>query len=73
MIKRSKHNLSRVELTTFDPGEFVPINLQEVCPGDSMQANTDAVIRALPMLAPLMHEVEIIVTHAFIPHRLEGS
>lgn len=70
MKKRSLHNLSCTELTTFDPGEFIPIGLTEVCPGDSIQHSTQSVIRALPLLAPLMHEVEIIITHSFIPHRL---
>lgn len=70
MNKRYKHNKSRVELTTWDPGELVPINLMEITPGSSIQASTDAVIRALPLLAPVMHEVEIIITHAYIPHRL---
>jgi hypothetical protein len=68
--KRSKFNLSKTALTTFDPGEFVPIGLTEVVPGDSIKGKTDAIIRALPMLAPVMHEVEVIVTHSFIPHRL---
>jgi hypothetical protein len=71
MIKqRSKHNLSSTELSTFDPGEFVPIGLTEIIPGDSVQGKTQAVIRALPMLAPLMHEVEVIITHSFVPYRL---
>lgn len=70
MKKRSLHNLSNTELTTFDPGEFIPIGLQEICPGDSIQHSTQSVIRALPLLAPVMHEVEIILTHSFIPTRL---
>lgn len=70
MKKRSLHNLSKTELSTFDPGEFVPIGLTEICPGDSIEHKTDAVIRALPLLAPVMHEVEILITHSFIPTRL---
>jgi hypothetical protein len=70
MKPRNKHNLSYTEATTFDPGELVPVGLQEVEPGSSIQHKTDAVIRCLPMLAPIMHEVEIIITHAFIPHRI---
>ena len=70
MLRRSLFDLSKTELTTWDPGEFIPINLMEIIPGDSIQQKTTAVIRALPMLAPVMHEVEIIITHAFIPYRL---
>lgn len=68
--RRSLHSLSKTELTTFDPGEFIPIGLTEIVPGDTIRCKTDAVLRCLPMLAPLMHEVEIRITHAYIPYRL---
>ena len=70
MQKRSLHNLSYIENTTFDPGEFIPIGLTEIVPGDSIQHKTSALLRALPLLAPVLHEVEVIITHSFIPHRL---
>jgi hypothetical protein len=70
MQKRSLHNLSYMENTTFDPGQFIPVGLTEVLPGDSIQHKTSAVIRALPLLAPVLHEVEILITHAFMPHRI---
>jgi hypothetical protein len=69
-MKRSKHNLSSTETYTFDPGEFIPIGLTEIVPGDSIQQKTDGIIRTLPLLAPLMHEVEILITHSFTPFRL---
>jgi hypothetical protein len=70
MIKRSKHNLSNTAITTFDPGEFIPFNVIEIEPGASIQAKTESVLRCLPLLAPLMHEVEVMITHTFTPHRL---
>ena len=70
MIQRSKHNLSNLQVGTFSMGNLVPIGVQELIPGDSLQQATDSVIRTLPLLAPPMHEVEIIITHTFTPHRL---
>jgi hypothetical protein len=70
MLKRSKHNLSNLQVGTFGMGNLVPIGCQELVPGDSLQHATDSVIRTLPLLAPPMHEVEIIITHTFTPHRL---
>jgi hypothetical protein len=70
MIRRSKHSLSCTTARTFDPGEFIPIGLSEILPGDSIQHKTDAVIRTLPLNAPLMHEVEILITHSYVPYRL---
>lgn len=51
-------------------GNLVPIGMQELLPGDSIQQKTDSVIRTLPLNAPPMHEVEIIITHSLVPHRL---
>jgi hypothetical protein len=70
MIRRAKHGLSNTEVNSFDPGEFVPIGNWEVLPGDSIQAKTSSVIRCLPLLAPIMHEVEVIITWAYTPHRI---
>jgi hypothetical protein len=70
MTRRHKHNLSATEVNTFDPGEFIPIGLNEIVPGDSIQHKTSAVIRCLPLLAPIMHEVEVLITHSYVPYRL---
>jgi len=70
MLQRSKHNLSNLQVGTFSMGNLVPIGCQELVPGDSLQHATDSVIRTLPLLAPPMHEVEIIITHTFTPTRL---
>jgi hypothetical protein len=70
MLKRSKHSLSNLQVGTMKMGNLYPIGLQELIPGDSLQHKTDSLIRSLALLAPPMHEVEIILTHAFIPNRL---
>jgi hypothetical protein len=70
MLKRSKHSLSNLEVQTFDMGELIPIGITEVLPGDGIRHKTDAVIRTLPLNAPLMHEVEILITHTYVPYRL---
>lgn len=69
-MKRSKHSLSYTKLLSADMGELVPIGLTEVLPGDSMQHSTNLFVRCAPMLAPVMHPVEIRVHHWFVPHRL---
>lgn len=51
-------------------GELVPCGLTEVLPGDSIQQATSALVRCSPLLAPVMHPVEIRVHHWFVPHRL---
>lgn len=69
-MKRSKHSLSNYKLLSCDLGELVPIGLTEVLAGDSIQQATNALIRAAPLLSPVMHPVKVSISHWFVPHRL---
>ena len=67
---RSAFNLSHEVKTTCNMGELVPINCQEVLPGDKFSINTEAFIRLQPLIAPMMHRVNVYVHHFFVPKRL---
>lgn len=69
-MKRSKFSLSNSKLLSCDMGELVPVNLVEVLPGDSIQQATSALVRAAPLLAPVMHRVDVRIHHWFVPNRL---
>lgn len=69
-MKRSKFNLSHTKLFSCDTGELIPCGLLEVLPGDSIQHATNLLVRASPMLAPIMHKVDVKIHHWFVPHRL---
>lgn len=69
-MKRSKHSLSNYKLLSCDLGELVPVGITEVLPGDSIQQSTHALVRAAPLLAPVMHPVHVSISHWFVPHRL---
>jgi len=69
-MKRGKFSLSNTKLLSCDMGELIPCGLLEVLPGDSMQQATSALVRCSPLLAPVMHPVEIRIHHWFVPHRL---
>lgn len=69
-MKRSKHSLSHYKLLSCDMGELVPCGLVEVLPGDTIQHATSALIRATPLLSPVMHPVSVRVHHWYIPFRL---
>lgn len=70
MKKRSKFNLSHTRLLTCQPGQLVPIGLIEVLPGDSMQHKTSMLLRCSPLLAPVMHPIDVRIHHWFVPTRL---
>jgi len=69
-MKRHKHGLSSTFLASMDLGEIIPINLVEVLPGDTFQKATSALIRCSPLLAPVMHKVNVDIYDFFVPNRL---
>lgn len=69
-MKRAKHSLSNYKLLSCDLGEIVPIGITEVLAGDSIQQSTNALVRAAPLLSPVMHPVNVSISHWFVPHRL---
>jgi len=69
-MKRNKFSLSNTKLLSCDMGEIVPIGLTEVLAGDSIQQSTSALVRAAPLLSPVMHPVHVNIHHWFVPHRL---
>lgn len=72
-MKRFKHSLSNYKLTTGNMGQLIPVQLQEMLPGDSIRASSAALIRVSPQLAPVMHPVTVRLHHWFVPHRLTFS
>lgn len=69
-MKRAKHSLSHYKLASMDMGELVPLACYEVLPGDTIQQQTQALIRVSPLLAPVMHPVRVRIHHWYVPTRL---
>lgn len=69
-MKRSKFSLSHYKLLTGDMGKIIPIGLTEVLPGDTVQQATSMLVRVSPLVAPVMHPVNVRIHHWFVPHRL---
>lgn len=69
-MKRSKFSLSYTRLFSCDMGSLIPFGITEVLPGDSMQHSAAALVRASPLLTPVMHPVSVTMHHWYVPHRL---
>jgi len=69
-MKRAKHSLSHYRLFSCDLGELIPIACMDVLPGDSIQQSTQALVRAAPLLSPVMHPLRCSISHWFVPNRL---
>jgi len=63
-VGRSVFDLSYSKKLTCNFGQLIPILCEEVVPGDKITIAHDIVCRLQPMLAPILHEVDIF-THTF--------
>lgn len=69
-MKRNKFSLSNYKLASLNQGNLVPIGMFEVLPGDTVQQSTSALLRASPLVAPVMHPVHARIHHWYVPYRL---
>lgn len=72
-VKRNKFNLSHERKFTANMGKLTPIMVQEVVPGDKFRVNTEVLMRFAPMLAPVMHRMNVYTHYFFVPNRLLWS
>ena len=73
-IPRSRQNLSHGVHTSMPIGRLVPIDWQEVYPGDIFQVKSFNVSRLVGTFArPVMDELYLDVYHFFVPYRLVFS
>jgi len=67
---RSVFDLSYEKKFTCDMGQLIPVMCDEVVPGDSFKIGNQAVVRFQPMIAPVLHEINMYVHYFFVPYRL---
>jgi len=70
MKKRNKFNLSHYRLISGNAGVLTPITHFEVLPGDTIQHQPSVLLRASPLLAPVMHRFQVRLHTFFVPYRL---
>lgn len=69
-MKRAKFNLSNTHLFSSDMGELIPISWFETLPGDIIRMSSSLLVRLSPLLAPVMHPLQVRIHHFFVPLRL---
>jgi len=50
--------------------QLIPVMCDEVVPGDFFEMGNEAVIRFQPLVAPVLHEINMYVHYFFVPYRL---
>ena len=68
--KYSTFNLSYDSKLSLNMGDLIPIHVQEIVPGDVIDLSTTQMLRLQPMIAPVMHEVNVYTHFFFVPNRL---
>ena len=67
---RSVFDLSYEKKFTCDMAQLIPVMCDEVVPGDFFKLGTSSLIRFQPLVAPIMHQVNVYVHFFFVPYRL---
>lgn len=67
--KLNKFDLSHERKFSCNMGKMIPIMVQEVVPGDKFRVKTEILMRVAPMLAPVMHRVNVRTDYFFVPNR----
>lgn len=68
--KRSVFDLSHERKFSAGMGYLTPILCQEVIPGDTFRCNAESLVRFAPLVAPMMHRVDVYTHFFFVPNRL---
>lgn len=69
-LKRSTFNLSHDVKLTGNIGKLIPVLCQPVIPGDKWRINTQFLLRLNPLIAPVMHQMNVYFHAFFVPNRL---
>lgn len=68
--RRSMFDLSYRKTFTCDMGQLIPIVCDEVVPGDLFEMGNEIIIRYQPLVAPILHEVNVFTHYFFVPYRI---
>lgn len=69
-VKHNSFDLSQEKKLSCNMADLIPILMQEVVPGDKFRVTTEMMLRMAPMLAPIMHRVNVFTHFFFVPNRL---
>lgn len=67
---KSSFDLSHEKKFTMKHGDLVPCLVQEVIPGDKFSISQEMLLRNMPLIAPMMHRVNVFTHFFFVPNRI---
>jgi len=67
---KSVFDLSHERKMSMNMGDLVPCFVSEVIPGDNFRLNMEMLVRMQPLIAPVMHRMNVSTHFFFVPYRL---
>jgi hypothetical protein len=67
---RSQFDLTHDVKMSFNFGSLYPCFTMMCMPGDKVNVSQDAIVRAMPLVAPVMHRMSVTIHTFFVPLRL---
>lgn len=68
--KNNVFDLTHDVKLSMNMGELVPIMCTEVVPGDKLKISGETLVRFAPMVAPVMHRMDVTLHYFFVPNRI---
>lgn len=69
----NKFDLSHQKLDTASMGKIIPTALYQVYPNDDFRGNIETFVKSNPLIAPIMHRVNLETYAFYVPERLIWS
>lgn len=67
---RSYFDLSHTTYGTYEMGRVYPILCKEMLPGDTFKVSNSIFMRLMPMVAPILDQLEIKCEYFYVPYRI---
>lgn len=67
---RSAVDLSHEKKLSGYIGQLIPIYWDDVVPSDKFRVRSEVLVRLAPMLAPVMHRIDVFVHYFYVPYRI---
>lgn len=69
-VPRSVFDLSHSKILTADMGKLYPVLCEMMMPGDKFTLSQEMIVRAMPLVSPVLHEINVFVHTFFVPFRI---
>lgn len=69
-VPQSRFNLSYDNKFTCNMGEIIPFMCKPIVPGDKFNCQVGAFLRLQPLVAPIMHNIDVEFRYFYVPNRI---